>query len=161
MARKKRRIGITSCSSGSDTSTVLETFNAGIKTNNLNTLTNDIENIGAKGGSPYFAEDDNVNAKKNNNAQKENLKTVFKVYFNNKLYILDDASNLKEILESFSIKKITYNAVDLEKKLIQDDIKINGIYDLSILYYHLIGVKANNSLVDILYFIGFDVITLC
>ena len=33
--------------------------------NNLNTLTNDIENIGAKGGSPDFAEDDNVNAKKN------------------------------------------------------------------------------------------------
>ena len=102
------------------------------------------------------AQDDNTNARRKNNVEKEKLKTVFKVYFNNKLYILDEVLNLKEILESSSIKKITYNAVDLEKKLIQDGIKVGGLYDLSILYYHLIGVKANNSLIDILYFLGFD-----
>ena len=97
-----------------------------------------------------------INLKKNTSIEKEKFSTVFKVSFNKTLYVIDEILSLKEILESSSIRKITYNAADLEAKLTQNNIKVDGFYDLSILYYHLIGVKANNSLLDILSFLGFD-----
>jgi len=80
----------------------------------------------------------------------------YKIFFNRKLYAINEILDLKEILESSSIRKITYDALNLEKKLISDGITINSLYDLSILYYNLIGVKANDSLLDILYFLGLD-----
>ena len=73
-----------------------------------------------------------------------------------RLYKVEFVLGLKEILESQSVKKIAYDAASLEKWLRDKGVALAGIYDLSTIYYHLMGVKANTSLVDVLYFCGLD-----
>ncbi len=78
----------------------------------------------------------------------------FNVYFDEKIYNFDDEDldDLIDLLKNPMIRKIVYNQRALIENLGRKIHSLSNIHDLSVIFYHLIGTKANNDILDILYY---------
>ena len=78
----------------------------------------------------------------------------FDVFFEGKIYRFDDEnlSDFIDLMQNPMIKKVVYNQRLFTENLQNNSKNLVNIYDLSVIFYHLIGTKANNDILDILYY---------
>lgn len=83
----------------------------------------------------------------------------YQIFFDNKIYFIEesDICNYIDLFENPMIKKVIYNQRLFEEKFSNlDSQKFFSFYDLAIIYYHIIGTRANNDILDILYYEQID-----